>query len=140
MSHKLTKVFVYGTLKRGQSNHSLLEDSKFLGEYSAKDMHIINTNNYPYAYEEEGLQAIGELYEVNKKTMEALDTLEGYPSHYYRKEVTVQPFRHILDESKAEKAWIYYLREPRPYIEILKKQHGTIHDWVPYKWTKGGDK
>lgn len=124
------KVFVYGTLKSHHSNSGYLAESKFLGDYFARDMHLINTIGFPYAYEEEGLEAIGELYEVDKATMRSLDRLEGYPDHYDRKEVTVQPFLDILVKSKAEKAWIYYLPKTSPYIKRLKEEYGTTYEWT----------
>lgn len=80
------RVFVYGTLKKGEMNHSLLSDATFLGECTTvlKYAMVNLGQGYPYVLGryEKGKQIKGELYLVDADTKEALDILEGCPTHY----------------------------------------------------------
>lgn len=89
------KVFVYGSLKRGKLNHTMLGDSKFLGEAQSVDKWAMidrHDGAYPYLLGEYegGLNVIGEVYEVDEDTKEVLDILEGTPIHYMENEIDVQ--------------------------------------------------
>ena len=75
------KVAVYGSLRKGMYNHSLIEDAKYLGKYETKpaySMYAVST--YP------GIKANGhtsitmEVYEVDDDLLELVDQLEGYSS------------------------------------------------------------
>jgi len=102
-------VFVYGTLKRGFWNNYLLEDAEFLGEGTTLEKFKLFTVGFPYAVpDKSGLPLRGEVYRVCKGTLKRLDRLEGYPSHYRRKEVEVR-----LDSGEVIKAIIYYTETPR---------------------------
>jgi len=102
MTHK---VFVYGTLKEGQSNHRLLNRSLFTGRDAAPGI-LYTGPAFPMAIEIGSLTGDpvvpminGELYEVDDNTLENLDRLEGHPDFYERKEVTLE---------SGQIAWIYY--------------------------------
>lgn len=100
------KVFVYGTLKKGYGNHRLLEKSKFLGTaYTHSEFSLYN-GGFPYATDGGKNEIKGELYEVDDNTLQNLDWLEGYPSHYNRIETQVADEYDGLD-----KAWIYIATE-----------------------------
>ncbi|WP_457679273.1 gamma-glutamylcyclotransferase family protein [Thermovibrio sp.] len=101
-------VFVYGTLKRGFWNNALLKRAKLVGEGKTKERFKLYTVGFPYAVpDKEGLPLMGEVYEVDEKTLKELDNLEGYPEHYKRKEVEVE-----LKEGKTVRALVYYKEEP----------------------------
>lgn len=94
-THK-TKVFVYGTLKANGHNHHVLGTSKMLGTgLTAGNYAMIGKDmSYPYllslmSKDEGGLQILGEVYECDEDTMRRLDTLEGVPYHYLRKQISV---------------------------------------------------
>lgn len=98
LNHHL--VFVYGTLKSGFRNHSLLANAKFLGigktaaEYTLYDM-----SDFP-AVSTTGQTAIhGEIYQVNDDTFQQIDDLEGHPYYYHRIEI----------ESQFGLCWIYVM-------------------------------
>lgn len=96
----MTKIIVYGTLKRGHGNHILLRNSTFI-----KEMELIiggcalkRGYGFPYLYHRAGQKSepfICELFEVNDPTLNDLDSLEGHPTFYTRTYITE------LD------AWIY---------------------------------
>ena len=71
------RVFVYGTLKRGQSNHPLLRDSHFLGPAITTKRYRMIANEFPVLLSfGNGLAVKGELYEVETETRNRLDRLE----------------------------------------------------------------
>ena len=113
-------VFVYGTLRKGYWNHSLLENSKFLGKAITKEKYSLFADGIPYVVKIPKTQIIGELYEVDKETLERLDRLEGHPDFYKREEIEV-----LLDE-KPMKAWIYFY--PHPKGKFIKSG-----DYTDYK-------
>ncbi|GMT33655.1 hypothetical protein PFISCL1PPCAC_24952 [Pristionchus fissidentatus] len=107
-------VFVYGTLKRGEPNHRFLEASKGIARYvgtavlrEAYPLVIASKYNIPFLLNKsgEGHRIRGEVYDVDGKTMESLDELEGYPDLYTREEKEVE----MADRSVAL-AWVYILR------------------------------
>lgn len=79
---------VYGTLKSGFGNHTLLRGSEFLGEAESVEKLRMVCYNIPYLYDCEspdGHQIEVELYEVKDSLVKVdIDTLEGYPTHYKR--------------------------------------------------------
>ena len=82
------KVFVYGTLRQGQSAHHLLAGARFVGtartppEYTLLDM-----GTYPALISGGDTAVLGEIYEVNADVLAALDRYEDAP-HLYRRVLT----------------------------------------------------
>lgn len=89
------KIFVYGTLKKGNSNHGYLSDAKFLYKATTVKKWAMVGKGMPFPYilgeHTEGYNIIGEVYEVDEDTKEILDILEGAPSHYIEQEIKVHP-------------------------------------------------
>jgi gamma-glutamylcyclotransferase (GGCT)/AIG2-like uncharacterized protein YtfP len=76
------KVFVYGTLRKGFGNHALLENSgvKYICDASIRaKMYTIHWG-YPFIVlsNSRSDRVIGEIYDVDYKTFQRLDQLEGY--------------------------------------------------------------
>lgn len=88
----MTYVFVYGTLKKGYGNHSLLQTSKFIGEgVTTWCWYEMYDGSFPYVvFHGNGLNnAIkGEVYEVNDNTLRTLDHLEGVDYNHYIRHYT----------------------------------------------------
>jgi gamma-glutamylcyclotransferase (GGCT)/AIG2-like uncharacterized protein YtfP len=86
------KLFVYGSLKKGYHNHFLLEEAKFLGKKTIKGT-MYSLNHFPGVVLKGESEIEGELYEVDDKTLNLVDRLEGYiegddeNSLYIRKKV-----------------------------------------------------
>lgn len=95
------KIFVYGTLRRGEVNHYLLETSHYLGEcYTDEVFYLYDLGAYPGLGP--GNQSItGEVYQVDDLTFHRLDQLEDYPREYDRKPIET-PFGH---------AWVYLYQD-----------------------------
>jgi gamma-glutamylcyclotransferase (GGCT)/AIG2-like uncharacterized protein YtfP len=107
----MTKVFVYGTLKRGWGNHRILEESNLLGEcVTHPNFTMVHLGGFPGVLMGGETAISGEVYEVDELTMNRLDGLEGYPSFYNRLEI---PTDYGM-------AWMYYLSDrysTHPVIE-----------------------
>ncbi|XP_018393960.1 PREDICTED: putative gamma-glutamylcyclotransferase CG2811 isoform X2 [Cyphomyrmex costatus] len=123
----LHRIFVYGTLKRGEPNHGLIKDTangyaKFLGlgRTTVQYPLVIATKyNIPMLLKKPntGNYVFGEIYDVDSNMMERLDELEEHPKFYVRTEETVlltseaslKPGKTFEEVSESTKAWVYFL-------------------------------
>jgi len=86
----MIKVFVYGTLMRGEDNHDLfLSESKFIGYAELAGYGLYNVSSYPGIVPECNEKVKGEVYEVDQQTLARLDWLEDEGELYIRREVEV---------------------------------------------------
>ena len=109
-SDKLIPLFVYGTLKRGFSNHDFLSgtDSKFLGKAQTTEPFALYVGNFPYVTSREPVCPIkGEVYMVDAETLSKIDELEEHPNWYKRGITEV-----ILEDGTAIEAYIYFKDDP----------------------------
>lgn len=98
-TRQLIKVFVYGTLKKGQPNHYWLtnEENGFAnfegnGKTDIKFPLIIATKyNIPFLLNvpNTGDNVSGEIYSVDEAMLKNLDQLEDYPELYDRNVFTI---------------------------------------------------
>jgi gamma-glutamylaminecyclotransferase len=107
-------VFVYGTLKRGFSNHRITEP--YLADVICGKVEGVTlwhaSPSFPYATKSNAADAcvhgevlaLGEIDEV----LARLDGLEGVPHHYVREEVEV----FCGEETGVIKAWMYLYPGP----------------------------
>jgi gamma-glutamylcyclotransferase (GGCT)/AIG2-like uncharacterized protein YtfP len=98
------RVFVYGTLMRGEVNHGLLAGAALLGPHrTAPCFGLLRVGAYPGAVRG-GRGAIrGEVYRIDSAGLRRLDHLEEYPKLYDRQ----------LIPTPYGRAWIYLYRGPR---------------------------
>lgn len=94
------KVFVYGTLKRGHSNHLLLSTSNFVKESVTKG-EMRSLGGFPAIHLNSNRTIHGEIYEVDDTVLERLDRLEGVPYFYQRNKV----------ETPDGPVWVYTIDE-----------------------------
>jgi gamma-glutamylcyclotransferase (GGCT)/AIG2-like uncharacterized protein YtfP len=87
----MIRIFVYGTLRKGECRHYLLEDSQFIGYARAKGYLLYNIGAYPGMVEGDG-KVVGEVYEIPETLFEKLDWVEGVPDLFRREliEVTLE--------------------------------------------------
>ncbi len=76
------KVFTYGTLMKGQSNHHYVRHCKYLGDAVLDDYGLKEVGYYPAAIPMEGFKVYGEIYEVDGKTKAEMDELEDVGVEY----------------------------------------------------------
>lgn len=112
----MTKVFVYGTLRKGQMLSNNLLKSNYLGEATVVGT-LFNLGWFP-AYVEDGITDVkGEVYEVDHETLERLDIIEGYPHLYKRKKV----------ETPYGDAFIYYQDRSPQHTDVIEGG-----DWMKF--------
>jgi len=91
MTHLL---FVYGTLKKGFHNHTLISNATYRGRATLGDEYILYSGYLPYVkHTPPGVISpgvVGELYEVPEELIADLDSLEGHPLLYTRTQVPVK--------------------------------------------------
>lgn len=123
------KVFVYGTLKSGKSNNSLLDGATFLGKAtSVARWAMVDSGYYPYVLGKYfgGSFIVGEVYEVDEGTKEVLDILEGVPHHYMEDSIYVQ-----YADGTTEKCIIYTKTETttKPSLINMYDKSKFIEEW-----------
>jgi gamma-glutamylcyclotransferase (GGCT)/AIG2-like uncharacterized protein YtfP len=116
----MTKVFVYGTLKPGHRNHSVIKDLilRMVPGY-VQGLRLVDLGSFPGAVEHEGSEISGWLLTLadEEVALMRLDRLEGAPTLYRREETEVE-----LVNGDREQAWIYilntsYMRQALPVVE-----------------------
>ena len=81
------QVFVYGTLKRGFNLAWALDGQKFIGRAVTKSLYrMFNCGSYPaLVSDDDGLEIIGELWEVDLHGLTLLDEVEGVSTGLYER-------------------------------------------------------
>ncbi len=98
----MEKVFVYGTLRKGWGNHRLLRHLN--GVPAVTENHYsLYARRIPFVHKNPVSPIVGEVYEVDERTLESLDRLEGHPRWYVREEVPV-----VLETGEVTSAWLYF--------------------------------
>ena len=99
------KVFVYGTLMRGEANHSYLENAAFLGRAAIEGYDMYDVGAYPAIVDGNSI-IVGELYQVPKEDMASIDMLEGQGSLYIKR------CEKLTFDGKTTLAFVYvYIRD-----------------------------
>ena len=82
-------VFVYGTLKRGGSNHQFLAGQLYRGEtWTLPGFSLVDLGEYPGLVSDTNNQTgvFGEVWSVDRDCLSRLDELEGVAEGLYRRE------------------------------------------------------
>ena len=120
-------IFIYGTLRRGSAGamSARFPNSKFVAEAKVRGS-LYDLGAYPgLLLKELNSLVVGEVYEVDDKTLSRLDDFEA-SSNYLRKQVEIS----LGDDKKL--CWTY---EPDPafYSPTALIKSG---DWIEYAKTK----
>ena len=105
-------LFVYGTLKKGYGNNTLIKHTEFIGESISIDRFDLSGIGFPCAYpNRNGKLLQGEIYKLNDSDFITTDMLEGNGSLYQRE------LREFVCDGKIIEAWIYIIIGPftKPY-------------------------
>ncbi len=84
-----TRLFVYGTLKRGCSNHAQMAGQTFVGEArTAAGYRLYDLGGYPaiVPVPEDRDGVTGEVWSVDPECLKRLDRFEGVHEGLYRRE------------------------------------------------------
>ena len=91
------RVFVYGTLLSGEPNHRLLADAELVGAARTEpDFDLVSLGAFPAMIAGGATAIAGEVYEVDRPTLDALDRLEGHPRFYRRRAVRLDDGGEVL--------------------------------------------
>jgi gamma-glutamylcyclotransferase (GGCT)/AIG2-like uncharacterized protein YtfP len=87
----MTKIFVYGTLKRGHLRAPVLAQQTFIEEVKTLPQYkLFDLGDFPGLMQvENGNAIIGELYEVDETCLKRLDRIEGHPTLYKRDNINL---------------------------------------------------
>jgi len=99
----MSRLFVYGTLKRGFRAHHMLSHARFLGEATTHPRyHLYAVRWFPGMVEDESIPGgvQGELYEVTEDDFVAMDRYEGAPELFRREEID-------LDDGTSAIAYLF---------------------------------
>lgn len=133
----MTRIFVYGTLRKGMYNHDLyLKDrGVYCGEgYIKGSLMTITGKVYP-AFLPKGQHLIlGELYDVDEQTLKCLDELECYYGEGHQKNEYNKINMDIFDKDGRRNgcAYVYIFNMNNPEnVDILGKDIQEL-DYVKY--------
>ena len=105
-----TLLFVYGTLRRGFSNHEVyLADAFLVGKAVTAEKYALFVDDFPYLTRRPKVSRIvGELYRIDRPTLDLIDCLEGHPDDYRREQIWV-----VTNLGRHYWAWAYFYPEAR---------------------------
>ena len=112
----MTRVFVYGTLKRGGSNHSFLAAQSFLGAVRTAPGYILySLGDYPdmVRMADDTTGVVGELWAVDDAGLKQLDLLEGVAEGLYER-VSLRLAPPFADQPVETYLYLRSLKGRRP--------------------------
>lgn len=121
----MLRIFVYGTLRKAEVNHYLLEGAAYLGEHRTLSRYkMLHLGAYPGVIEGGSTPIQGEVYRIDRAHLAKLDRLEDYPRLYTRK----------LIQTPWGRAWIYLYQGSKADRELIgsgnwqgrSRQHGAF--------------
>ena len=84
------KVFVYGSLRRGERAHSLLKGARLVAEgWTPAQFTLLDLGEYPGLVAGGTTAVLGEIYEVDEAVLAELDRYEEAPEVYERIEMRI---------------------------------------------------
>jgi len=113
-------LFVYGTLREGQSRNNVFRDAEYIGVRKTKPHYTMySLGAFPALSTLGNTEIVGDVYKVSDYTLEVCDMIEGHPSFYQRLPIELQ------DES---------IEEPLAYFIVNRdwSRHAKIDsgNWV----------
>jgi SLAP domain-containing protein len=144
MSQSYELVFVYGTLRKNQSNHQLLINAECLFERCWTYGNLYDTGlGYPTMVviqkgeedSEKDSKITGELYRVTANELEKLDELEGYSIQ----SITGNLYDRIRQPIHTDQGAIEALVYVNDSIPITEDQRIASGDWKEYQETRRKD-
>jgi gamma-glutamylaminecyclotransferase len=119
-------VFTYGTLLKGEVNHHLLAQARFVAEARTEScFELFDIGPFPAMSTGGETAVLGEVYAVDDATLARLDHLEGHPRFYQRTRIR-------LDGGQ----------EVQTYLMARTRMHGrviiTSGDWRAHRARAGG--
>ena len=95
------RIFVYGTLKRGLSNHGWMAGQQFIAEARTEPVYrMYDCGGFPgmIPVEKDGVSILGEIWEVDEAGRKRLDILEDVEGGEY----ALEPVRLLTHEAAVD--------------------------------------
>ncbi|RBW69046.1 gamma-glutamylcyclotransferase [Bacillus taeanensis] len=109
-------MFVYGSLKKKQSNHYFLKDAACVEEHCWTNGKLYDTGcGYPAVEELPREIVYGELYKVNEEQLYKLDSLEDYFG-VGKENLYERITQTIYTNSKKYEAYVYVISEKKKHM------------------------
>lgn len=102
----LVPVAVYGTLKKDYNNyHHYLKGSAYVGSGETMNKYPLIINGLPYVMSKKGkgFNVDVDVFLVSQNTLKSLDSLEGHPTWYERKQINI-----LMSNGTTMVAWLYF--------------------------------
>jgi gamma-glutamylcyclotransferase (GGCT)/AIG2-like uncharacterized protein YtfP len=129
--NKIIRLFVYGTLMKGNIHHEkFLSCARFAGYFVADGFQIYDFGSYPLIAQNEIDKVRGELYIVDNTTLEKLDISEAKANLFTRKSIKVVSEN---DNDEVQEAYIYV------YNKDVSKNVKVSYDSQPNKAIRRND-
>lgn len=134
-SNKLIRLFVYGALMKGNSNHeNFLSNARFAGYFVADGFQIYDFGSYPLIAQNEIDKVRGEMYIVDNNTLCELDISEAKANLFTRKSIKVVS---ETDPDEVQEAYIYvYNKDVSKNVKISCDNQPSVavsrNDYVWY--------
>ena len=103
------RLFVYGTLMKGEHHHEVLKEASFVGLAETEPhFDLVQVDYYPALLSQGTTRIIGELYEVDDATLAQLDELEEVPHMFVREQFKLadgsEAFVYVMPRERATDA------------------------------------
>ncbi len=126
---KKTKVFVYGTLKKGAPARGIdrwAKGAQFIGPAvtSKSAYSLYDLGSFPAVVLNGKTRILGEVWAVDDDTMQDLDRIEGYPAFYKRT---------LVDTTQGQ-SWMYFIPDIENYTaNCIEPDTDQIASWREYE-------
>lgn len=122
MASAVTKVAVYGTLKRGMSNHWMLERAFYLGCDYLDVITLYDLGPYPAARLEHSDGIYVEVFEVSNIMITEMDLLEGCDPRAPEQGM----YSRVACETEYGQAWVYIYNKV-----VARYPRRSVGSWTP---------
>lgn len=117
-------VAVYGTLRKGLSNHGLLKNAEYIGTYETlPEYKMVDLGAYPGLLENGSTSITMEVFKVTDIELGSLDQLEGYDAN----DAEHTFYERIIINTPFGKAFTYLYKGQFGGADIV-----TTGDWNDY--------
>jgi len=96
-------LFVYGSLKKGFDNHSILKKAKYISKAKTIDKFVMykeENRNYPYIVKNDiiGQSIEGEVYHItHKDVLQKIDEFENAPRYFRHENISIKTRSKIIE-------------------------------------------
>lgn len=134
----MTRVMVYGTLKRGIQNHHLLQGADYVGEAYTIECYKMFNVGFPIIRETEqdGHAVYGEVYDVSDEILAKLDKLENNGVMYDRKiiQIAYPPGQGISGGQDLIDEASIYIGNPKYWDQCKPQVYTNLNSFGELEW------